>query len=68
MQDFNGKEINIGDRVVFALNEFKKTKLQNGIIKEVNIKQANMIMAKIGFGTRYKRVAPWNIYKIQKDT
>lgn len=67
MFDFNGEELIVGDKVVFALNKHKRTKLSNGIILKTGIKQASMEMALIEYGENLKgnvRVASWNIYKV----
>ena len=71
MKDFKEIELQIGDRVIFALNQFKTTRLASGKIIKVDIKQAGMIMALVEFlDDNYgnpkfvqKRVAGWNIYK-----
>ena len=65
MTDFENKKLEIGDEVVFALNEYKTTKLQRGIVTAVDVKQVNMIMAKIEFHGCTKRVAQHNILKIK---
>jgi len=68
MTDFNGNPLYPEDKVIVAYNSAKTTKLKNGIVKKVDIKQVNMNMALIeydGNPNHTSRVASWNIYKIK---
>ena len=66
MTDFENKELNVGDTVIVAFNQFKTTKLKRGVVVKTDVKQANMIMAVINIDGQEKRVAQWNIFKVEK--
>lgn len=63
MTDFENTELNVGDNVIVAFNQYKTTKLKRGIVVRTNVKQVNMIMAVVSIDGQEKRVAQWNIFK-----
>jgi len=65
LTDFENKPLNIGDSVIVAFNQFKTTKLKRGIVIKTDIKQAGMTMALININDKEKRVAHWNIHKVE---
>lgn len=49
MKDFENKEIEVGDEVVFIYDKFGPNELKRGIVKRTNIKQAKYTMALVEF-------------------
>jgi len=69
--DFESNELCVGDKVVFAYNKFKTTKLMNGVIRSVDIKQFGRPVAEIeitnkGMASKITRCSSHNIYKVMR--
>ncbi len=47
MKDFLGKDLHIGDKVIFIYDKFKVNELKEGVVIGLNIRQAKYDMIKV---------------------